>query len=98
MRMPAKLLIMFLCAALPVFAQSSPPAAAVLPKIHFTFDHPDLPVTHYEIDITADGKAHYESRTKGQEKGSSDEEISRDFILSAETRDSIFDLVKKANN
>src|SRR4051794_9494660 len=80
----------------PGFAQSTPPAG--VPAISFTFDHPDLPVTHYQIDIAADGKAHYQSQTRGQEKGTAEDGISRDFVLSADTRSLIFDLVKKADN
>src|SRR5438309_105010 len=85
-----------LCLALSAFAQS--PSPAVLPTISFTFDHPDLPVTHYQTDIAADGKAHYQSQTRGQEKGTAEDGISRDFVLSADTRERIFDLVKKADN
>ena len=81
---------------LPAFAQS--PSTTALPTISFTFDHPDLPVTHYQIDIAADGKAHYQSQIRGQKKGTTEDGISRDFVLSADTRDSIFDLVKKADN
>jgi hypothetical protein len=80
----------------PLVAQTQ--VAEALPKVHFTFDHPDLPVTHYDIDIDANGNAHYSSRIKGQERGTSEEGIQRDFALSAATRDSLFALVKATNN
>jgi hypothetical protein len=83
--------------ALPLSAQSQLSVGA-LPRIHFTFDHPDLVVVHYEIDIDANGQAHYASRIKGQEKGTIEEGIERDFTLSAATRDRLFALIKVANN
>jgi hypothetical protein len=89
------LLALLIC--LPLLAQheGKPP---VLPKIHFTFDHPELAIAHYELDIDANGKAHYESRIKGQEKGTTEDGMTRDFTLSAETRDRLFALIKAANN
>lgn len=89
--------ILFFLLPLFALAQNSATSAAP-PKLHFTFDHPDLPVTHYELDIDAAGAAHYQSRIKGQEKGSSEEGIARDFTLSADTRDRLFELIKAANN
>ena len=80
-----------------VFAQNATTPVA-LPKIHFIFDHPDLEVAHYEMDIDANGAAHYESRVRGQAKGNTEEGISRDFNLSADTRDRLFELIKAANN
>jgi hypothetical protein len=79
-----------------VAAQTTPSTA--LPRIHFTFDHPELAVAHYEIDMDANGKAHYESKVRGQEKGTLDDGLSRDFTVSAGTRDSIFALIKSAHN
>jgi hypothetical protein len=72
--------------------------ATSLPKVHFVFDHPDLSVTHYEIDIDANGNAHYASRIKGQEKGTTEEGVTRDFTLSVSTRDHLFELIKATNN
>ncbi len=89
-------LLLFLFCTQCLLAQSGPPQTA-LPKIHYTFDHPDLPVTHFELDIAADGHAHYESRTKGAEKGTTDDGITRDFVLPAASVTRIFDLAKAAN-
>jgi hypothetical protein len=80
-----------------MFAAQSPPTTPAFPKIHFTFDHPELQVTHFEIDIAADGHAHYESRIRGAEKGTSEEGITRDFVLSSATLNRIFELAKAAN-
>ena len=68
------------------------------PRLRFVFDHPDVQVTHYQIDVAADGAAHYESRIRGHEKGSSEDEVSRDFTVSPETRTKLFALAKAANN
>lgn len=88
-------LLFLLLVVLPAAAQSSSPA---LPRIHFTFDHPDLAVTHYDIDVDTAGKAHYESKAKGAQPGTADDGVTRDFTLSPATRDRIFELVKSANN
>src|SRR5213082_629661 len=90
-------LVSFLALLSPVFAQDNAKPRA-LPKVHFTFDHPELAVAHYELEIDANGAAHYESRIKGQEKGTTGEGIMRDFTLSSDTRDRLFELIKAANN
>lgn len=80
-------------------AQENPPAHGhPLPRIQFVFDHPDMPVAHYEIELSSDGAAHYESKSRGQEKGTFEEGLSRDFVVSAKTRDRIFALAKSAND
>jgi hypothetical protein len=84
----------FICSA----QQQPAPKNQTLPDIHFVFDHPELQVTHYEIDIDSTAKAHYESQIRGQEKGSTQQGIVRDFNISPATRDRIFSLAKAANN
>src|SRR5437868_2552225 len=97
MRRLVRHLVFLVCifVALQLFAQNDP-KPATFPKIHFTFDHPGLPVTHYDTDIAADGTAHYQSRIKAGTE-SSDEGVTRDFKLSEETRARIFALCKSAN-
>jgi hypothetical protein len=90
-------IVLVLLAFAPVLSAQSAAASTALPKIHFTFDHPDLLVTHFDLDISADGHAHYESRIKGAEKGTMEEGVTRDFVVSPETTAHIFDLAKAAN-
>ncbi len=96
MRLRLFTLFLFVFCAQWLLAQSAP-APTALPRIHYTFDHPDLPVTHFELEIAGDGHAHYESRIKGAEKGTTDDGITRDFVLPAASVTRIFDLVKAAN-
>ena len=86
-------IIYFLVALTPLLTAQS----AAQPKIHFTFDDADMPVTHFELDITADGHAHYESRDKSTEAGATEAGVTRDFVISSATVRRIFDLAKAAN-
>src|SRR3954462_11022009 len=101
-RMRSKIVLLTVALSLCAYSQDTSQTPqrkiASLPTIRFVFDHPELPVTHYQIDTDSTGVSHYESRIKGQEKGTSDEGSPRDFTLSASTRDRIFALVKEANN
>ena len=74
-------------------AQHSPSHVA---KIRFIFDDAELPISHYEIDLEATGKAHYESLSKPDADGHSDK-LTRDFSLPPAKVAQIFNLAKEAN-
>ncbi|HUI83950.1 MAG TPA: hypothetical protein VL240_06990 [Candidatus Binatia bacterium] len=74
-------------------AQSSPVAA----KVRFSFEWSQgIPWQRYSIEVTSDGRSHFEGQPHPEDNGDSDP-WQQDFTMSAANRQKIFDLAQKLN-
>jgi hypothetical protein len=76
-------------------ASASDPAVAA-PAVVFTLDFPGSQPEHYSIRVPDDGKAHYESSGKLTADSDETDHFSYDFTASADLRQKVFDLARRA--
>jgi len=84
---PACLLVL---TALLGYSQTNPLAA-----VTFTLDFPASQPEHYSIRVRSDASAHYESSGRVSADSDETDSFDLDFIVTAETRQRVFDLAAK---
>ncbi len=83
------LLALFVCSA---FAQD-----ATVPTVTFTLDFPNSDPEHFALSVRADGHATYDSNGKLTSLTEDKDPFHLEFIISAQSREHMFDLVKRAH-
>jgi hypothetical protein len=79
------------CLIIPGVAWAEPPAT-----LRFTFDFPGSEPSHYLISVASDGKASYDSNGKLTMDSESEAPIKLEFVVSPQTCERMFELVRKA--
>src|SRR4051812_26493098 len=97
---PFHIAICLLLASFSSFAQQSATSngiSAAIPKVRFVFDHGAMEVSHYEIEVDADGHAAYKSTGKPDAQSGEVDTLNKEFNLSPATRSRIFELARQAD-
>src|SRR5438105_12636867 len=64
--------------------------------VSFTLDFPASRPAHYSVQVQSDGKARYDSSSKVSSESDETDSFNYEFMVSASTRDKIFELAARA--